>query len=78
MGLVMPFSKRTISERAYNTITLGAALCKTMRDNYPFSGPTSGTTPTRFVSIANMANNTIIISNGNDTFEILTDKLVLH
>ena len=45
----------------YNTTTLGAALCKAMNDNYPFTGPTR-TTPTRIVSTANVANNTFIIS----------------
>ena len=48
-----------------------------MNDNYPFPGPTGGTTPTRCVSTANLANNTIIISNANDTFEILTDTQVV-
>ena len=52
MELIMPPSKCTIPEGNYNTITLGAACLyqKTMNDNYPFSGPTGGTTPTRFVS----------------------------
>ena len=70
-------SKCTIPEGNSNTITLGTALCKTMIDNYPFPGPTGGTTPTRCVSTANLANNTSIISNANDTFEILTDAQVV-
>ena len=66
----------TIPERK-NTITRGAALCKAMHDNYRFPCPTGGTTPTRFVSNANLANNTFIISNANDTFDILTDTQVV-
>ena len=54
-------SKCTIPERNYNTITLGIALCEAMNDNYPFPGSIGGTTPTRFVSTANLANHTIII-----------------
>ena len=67
----------TIPERNYNTITRGAALCKAMHDDYLFPGPTGGTTPTRFASTANLANNTTIISNANDTFELLTDTQVV-
>jgi hypothetical protein len=48
-----------------------------MNDTYPFSGPSGGATPTRFVSTVNLANNTIIISNLTDTFEIFTDEQVL-
>ena len=48
-----------------------------MNDSYPSSGPNGGKTPTRFVSTANLANNTIIISNANDRFEILNDKQVV-
>ena len=70
-------SKCTIPEGNSYTITLGTGVCKTMNDNYPFPGPTGGTTPTRCVSTANLANNTIIISNANDTFEILTDEQVV-
>ena len=42
----------TIPEGNYNTITLGTALCKAMNASYPFPGPTGGTTPTRFASLA--------------------------
>ena len=48
-----------------------------MHDDYLFPGPTGGTTPTRFASTANLANNTTIISNANDTFELLTDTQVV-
>ena len=61
-------SECTTLECNYNTITLGTALCKTVNDNYQFPGPTGGTTTTIFASAANLANNTIIISNANDTF----------
>ena len=47
-----------------------------MNDRYPIAAPT-GTPPTRFVPQTNLANNTIIISNANDTFEILTDEQVV-
>ena len=53
------------------------ALCTAMHNNYPFPGPTGGTTPPIFASIANLANHTSIISNANDTFEILTDTQVV-
>ena len=51
-------------------------MCKAMNDNYPVTGP-PGTTPTRFVPTVNLANNTIVLSNANDTFEILTDEQVV-
>ena len=37
-------------------------LCTAMHNNYPFPGPTGGTTPPIFASIANLANHTSIIS----------------
>ena len=49
-----------------------------MNDNYQLLGPTGGTTTTICVSTANLAINTIIISNANDTFEILTDTQVVE
>ena len=60
----------TIPEWHHNTITLGTAMCKAMHDNYPFTGA-PGTSLTRLVSTANLANNTIAISSANDTFEYL-------
>ena len=51
-------------------------MCKAMNDNYPFTGP-PGTTPTRFVPTVNLADNTIVLSNANDTLEILTDEQVV-
>ena len=69
-------SKCTLPEGNYSTITLGAAMCKAMNDNYPFTGA-PGTTPTRFVPTVNLANNTIVLSNANDTFEIFTDEQVV-
>ena len=62
---------------ATTQLHLGLLLCKAMNDNYPFPGPTGGTTARRCASTANWANNTIIISNANDTFEILTDTQVV-
>ena len=47
-----------------------------MNGNYPFTGA-PGTTPTRFVPTVNLANNTIVLSNANDTFEIFTDEQVV-
>ena len=61
-------SKCTLPEGNYSLITLGAALCKAMNDNYPFTGA-PGTSLPRFVAAANLANNTITISNVNETFE---------
>ena len=66
-------SQCTIPEGNYSTVTLAAALCKAMDDNYPFTGPTSGTTPTRFILTANLSNSNIVISNPTDTFKIFTD-----
>ena len=69
-------SRCTLPEGNYSTISLGAALCKAMNDNYPFSGA-PGTTPKRCVPTVNLANNTIVLTNANDTFEILTDQQVV-
>ena len=66
------FRKETITQ-----LHSGLLCVRTMNDNCPYSGPTGGTTPTIFVSTASLANNTIIISNANDTFEILTDTQVV-
>ena len=46
-----------------------------MHDKYPICTPT-GTPPTKFVPTANLANKTVILSNANDSFEILTNKPV--
>ena len=43
-------SKCTLPEGNYSTITLGAAMCKAMNDNFPFTGP-PGTTPTRLFQL---------------------------
>jgi len=48
-----------------------------MNDNYPIATPTGVTPPTRFVPTVNLANNTIVLSNANDTFEIFTDEQVV-
>ena len=69
-------SKCTLPEGNYSTIALGAALCKAMNDNYQIATPTGVALPTRFVPTGNLANNTIILSNANDTFEIRTDEQV--
>ena len=66
------FRKETITQ-----LHSGLLCVRTMNDNCPYPGPTGGTTPTICVSIANLANNTIIIPNANDTFEILTDTQVV-
>ena len=70
-------SKCTLPEGNYSTITLGAALCKAMNDNYPIATPTGVTPPTRFVPTVNLAINTIVLANANDRFEILTDEQVV-
>ena len=69
--------KCTVLQGNDTTITLGAALCKNKNDNYQFPGSTGATTTAIFVSTAKLANNTITISNANDTFEILTDTQVV-
>jgi hypothetical protein len=48
-----------------------------MNDNYPCTGPIGGTTPRRLASTANLGNNTSILSNPTDTFEIFTDEQVV-
>ena len=69
-------SKCTLPEGNYSTITLGAALCKAMHDKCPFSGA-PGTTPTIFCPTVNLSKNTIVLSNANATFEIITDEQVV-
>ena len=46
-------SKCTLPEGSYSTITLEAALCKAMNDNYPIATPTGATPPTIFVPTVN-------------------------
>ena len=76
MELIMPLLNARSPKAAIAQLHFSAALCKAMSDHYPIEAPT-GTPPTICVPQANVANNIIIVSTANDTFEIWTVEQVV-